>query len=67
MTKKDKISEVLVVAGLAAFAYYRYSKLTHEEKTNIQEDIKETGKKIVQEFIPKELRNYLPAFLKDRI
>lgn len=64
MTQKQKISDILVVAGLAAFAYYKYSKLSEEEKRNITNDIKETGRNIMKEFIPEGIKSFLPENLK---
>lgn len=64
MTQKQKISDILVIAGLAAFAYYKYSKLSEEEKRNITNDIKETGRNIMKEFIPEGIKSFLPENLK---
>lgn len=64
MTKNEKISDILVIAGLAAFAYYKYSKLTSEEKDNIARDIKETGRNIMKELIPEGIKGFLPETLK---
>ncbi|RYY70248.1 MAG: hypothetical protein EOO13_07155 [Chitinophagaceae bacterium] len=46
----------LLLAGLAAYAYYRYQKMTAEEKTNITNKVKETGKKLT-EYLPGDLKN----------
>ncbi len=70
MTQKEKISDiikvtdVLVIAGLAAFAYYKFSKLSPEEKNNIVGDLKETGRNIMKEMIPEGLKTFLPERLK---
>jgi hypothetical protein len=64
MTQKAKISEVLVIAGLAAFAYWRYSKMTEEEKEKIHTDIREIGEKVVKELIPEGIKTLLPTFVK---
>ena len=64
MTQKQKISDILVIAGLAAFAYYKYSKLSEEEKRNIVNDIKETGRNIMKEMIPEGIKSFLPETLK---
>jgi hypothetical protein len=64
MTQKQKISDILVIAGLAAFAYYKYSKLSEEEKRNIVIDIKETGRNIMKELIPEGIKSFLPETLK---
>ncbi len=59
-----KVSDILVIAGIAAFAYYKYSKLTTEEKNNIVNDLKETGKNIIKEIIPEGIKGFLPETLK---
>lgn len=60
-TEKEKLSEVLVIAGLAAFAYYKYSKLSSEEKSKIVTDIKDTGRNIIKELIPDEIKGFIPG------
>ena len=47
----------LLLAGLAAFAYYKYSKLSPEQKKNLFSDIKEKGKKLMDEYLPSNVRN----------
>lgn len=64
MTQKEKLSDVLVIAGLAALAYYKYSRLTRAEKDNIMSELKETGKNMVKELIPSEIRGFMPSILK---
>jgi hypothetical protein len=64
MSQKGKITEVLVVAGLAAFAYWRYSKLTEHEKGKIHTDIKEIGEKVIKELLPEGIKSLLPSFAK---
>ncbi|WP_018615405.1 hypothetical protein [Segetibacter koreensis] len=59
--QKEKLSEILVIAGLAAFAYYKYSKLTSEEKTKIVSDIKDTGRNVIRELIPEEIKGFIPG------
>jgi len=36
----------LLLAGLAAFAYYKYSKLSTQEKQDLVSNLKERGKKL---------------------
>ncbi len=49
----------LLLAGLAAFAYYRYSKMSEEQKRNLVSGLKEKGKKLYDEFMPTEIKNML--------
>lgn len=46
----------LLLAGLAAYAYYRYKKMTPQEKTDISNKVKETAR---------NLTGNLPSPLKD--
>lgn len=62
MTKKEKISEVLVIAGLAAFAYYKYSKMSQDEKEKIHVDLREIGKNIMTELVPQQLKGLMGKF-----
>lgn len=64
MSQKVQITEVLVVAGLAAFAYWRYSKMTTLEKEKVHNDIKEIGEKVVRELLPEGIKTLLPSFVK---
>lgn len=47
----------LVLAGLAAFAYYKYSKMSAEQKQNLTSDLKEKGKKLYDQYVPQDLKN----------
>ena len=42
----------IVLAGLAAAAYYAYSKMTPEQKQNVMGTIKKTGKDLLGKFMP---------------
>lgn len=64
MTQKAKISEVLVVAGLIGFAYWRYSKMSEHEKQRVHDDIKEIGEKVVKELLPEGIKGLLPSVFK---
>ena len=47
----------LLLAGLAAFAYYKYSKMTPDERRNMFNDLKEKGKKLVNDYVPADIRD----------
>ncbi|GEO07849.1 hypothetical protein [Segetibacter aerophilus] len=64
MSQKVKVSEVVVLAGLAAFAYWRYSKMTVHEKEKVYSDIKEIGEKVIKELLPEGIKGLLPSFAK---
>ena len=46
----------LLLAGLAAFAYYKYSKLSEEEKRNLVSGLKNKGKKLYDQYVPANLK-----------
>jgi hypothetical protein len=53
---------VVVIAGLLAFAYYKYSRMSESEKEKIHDDIKEIGEKVVKELIPEGVKGVLSTF-----
>ncbi len=55
----------LLLAGLAAFAYYKYSKLSPEDKSNLVATIKEKGKKLYDQYLPDRLKNFFDS--KDHV
>ncbi len=46
----------LLLAGIAAWAFYKYKKMSPDEKDQLTEKIKTTGKKIVDN-LPDDLKN----------
>ncbi len=46
----------LLLAGIAALAYYKYNKMDATEKENLKESLKKTGQKIVDQ-LPPEIKN----------
>ncbi|MEO9020868.1 MAG: hypothetical protein ABI237_14555 [Ginsengibacter sp.] len=57
MSQKRKSTAPLLLAGIAAFAYYKYSKLTPEQKKDLGGTIKEKGKKIYDKYVPHSVKN----------
>jgi len=58
MQENKKIA-MLIVAGIAAITFYRYSRMSPGKKAEVWVILKETGKKLVG--------NLLPNTLKDRL
>lgn len=54
---RNKLS--LLLAGAAAFGYYKYSKMSAEEKNRLISDLKEKGKKLYGQFMPSSNSNDL--------
>lgn len=47
----------LLAAGLAAFAYYKYSKMSEEQKRNIVSDLKQKAQDLYDQYAPAELKD----------
>ena len=52
----------LALAGLAAYAWYKYSKMSADEKRDLTNNLKEKGKNILDSVVPKKGMNSKPAF-----
>lgn len=49
---RGKSPGALLLAGVAAFAYYKYSKMSPDQKKDLVNGLKEKGKKIFGQFMP---------------
>jgi len=58
----NKKTGALILGGLAAFAYYKYSKMTPEEKSKLTNTIKEKGKGLMDQFMPGGMKNAFTGF-----
>ena len=47
----------LLLAGLAAYAYYKYSKMTPEQKRDITDKLKGQAKKVYDQFVPQNVKD----------
>ena len=47
----------LLLAGIAAFAYYKYSKMSTVEKENLVSDLKAKGQKLYDEYMPEQYKS----------
>ncbi|WP_018614042.1 hypothetical protein [Segetibacter koreensis] len=47
----------LLAAGLAAFAYYKYSKMSEEEKRDMVNNLKEKAQNLYDQYAPAELKD----------
>jgi hypothetical protein len=51
-----------ILAGIAgAIAYYLYSQLSEEEKSEMVNNIKEKGKKVYDKYVPDNMKNVVPG------
>lgn len=47
----------LVLAGLAAYAWYKYSRMSEQEKASMVDNLKEKGQKLYDEYVPENVKN----------
>jgi hypothetical protein len=58
MTQNKKFgSGGLLLAGIAALAYYKYSQMSAQEKENLVSDLKSKGQKLFDEYVPEKYKN----------
>lgn len=55
MTRGQKTG-ALILAGLAAFALYRISKLSAEDKTKLADNIKDKGRQLLDNLNPRNIK-----------
>ena len=51
----------LVLAGLAAYAYYKYNKMSMQDKDNIISSLKEKGQKLYDEYVPQNVKDIVDS------
>jgi len=51
----------LLLAGLAAFAYYKYSRLTKDQKRELANNVKQKGRQLYDQYMPENLKNKIPG------
>lgn len=52
MRNKKSSAASLLLAGAAAFAYYKYSKMSPEERKDLVGSIKQKGRDILNKYMP---------------
>ena len=57
MRLKKLSTGTLILAGLAAFAYYKYCRMSEEQKNNFIYRLRKKGKKLY-EYVPGNLKNF---------
>ena len=51
----------LLLAGLAAFAYYKYSRLNQDQKRELANNVKQKGRQLYDQYMPENLKNKIPG------
>jgi len=54
---QKKLPGGLIVGALAAYAYYRYSQMTDEEKKKLKDDLLAKGQRLYEQYVPEDIRN----------
>ena len=57
LQNRKRPTGTLLLAGLAAFAYYKYSKMSDDQKKNLVGDLKEKGKRFYDDNVPDNIKN----------
>jgi hypothetical protein len=52
---------LIALVGLAAFAAYKYSSMSEEQKKNLADNLKEKGKKLYDDYVPGKMKNMFAA------
>jgi hypothetical protein len=47
----------LLLAGLAAYAAYKYSKMDPEKRSNLMNSLKTKGKDLVDKYVPQDVKD----------
>ena len=47
----------LILAGLAAFAYYKYSQMSSAEKATLVSDLKAKGQQLLDDYMPEQVKS----------
>ena len=47
----------MLAAGLAAFAYYKYSKMSEEEKRALASNLKDKAQNLYDQYMPVEVKD----------
>jgi hypothetical protein len=56
MRNKSSLT-TLLLAGAAAYAYYKYSKMTPEQRKSFVGNLKQKGKDLMDEYMPGSMRS----------
>jgi len=54
----NKRNTGLLLAGVAAYAAYRYSRMSKEERKDMSDRVKTAGKKMYDDYVPGSVKNW---------
>jgi hypothetical protein len=47
---------LLILGAIAGFAYYKYSKMSEQQKRDMMNNLKDKGKKLYSDYVPNNLK-----------
>ena len=47
----------LLLAGIAAFAYYKYNQMSEQQRKDLVNNWKDKGQKLYDDYIPENIKN----------
>ena len=50
---------LLILGAIAGLAYYKYSKMSDEQKRNMTNNLKEKGRKLYDDYVPNNIKDTL--------
>ena len=59
MNTGKKSSTPILLAGLAAFAYYKFKKMSPEKKDNLVSTVKDKGMDLYDKYVPQSLKDVI--------
>ena len=57
MPRKKIPKRTLILAGLAVFVYYKYSRMSEQQKKNLVVSLKKKSKRLYDEYMPADIKN----------
>ena len=49
----------LLLAGLAAYAYYKYNKMSDDQKRDLVSNLKQKGQKLYNDYVPENVKSMI--------
>lgn len=49
----------LLLAGIAAFAYYKYSQMSEQQRKDLVNNWKQKGQKLYDDYVPENIKNMM--------
>jgi hypothetical protein len=57
MARKGLGTGSLLLAGIAAFAYYKYNQMSEQQRKDLVNNWKDKGQKLYDDYVPENIKN----------